>query len=134
MDSLLKATRGLLLTALLVGMGAGLGGCGEASAEQNLFDAAARASDPLQKALDAGRTNETTLRLLHEMVADALEISLADYPAADENLQRFVRDLRDGERQLAEGRITGAEAEALREQHLQWYAQLERGELPPEYR
>ncbi|MEX2671574.1 MAG: hypothetical protein WD294_05625 [Phycisphaeraceae bacterium] len=68
------------------------------------------------------------------MIAGAIDQTLQRYPDSSEPLRRVLTAIRDGERQLAEGRVRGQEAEAMRARNAEYWSHLVERELPPEFR
>lgn len=126
-------TRRLLCRLMLLGIVVaplGLVGCGE-SADDQLWGVAlgTRAYVP-----DPSDLPEAQRRAAHRQLANSLGRALDNYPAADDALRRVLQDIRDGEQQLADGQVTGAEADALRQRHEEYWSYLQERELPPDYR
>lgn len=64
-------------------------------------------------------------------VIEETEKVLQDYSGRmPADLQRVLETIRDETRQLADNEVTGADAEAMREKHEQYWAHLRRQEIP----
>ncbi|MEX0742004.1 MAG: hypothetical protein WD079_04345 [Phycisphaeraceae bacterium] len=100
-------------------------GCGGGSENQSLWESAEAGYQRYESAPEGYD--------VHQLIAGDLDTGLSMHPEADADLRRFFTRLRDEERQLAEGDVDGAEAEALRAKLAEHREYLQRQELPPAF-
>lgn len=120
-----NALRSVLMFVIL-----GLGGCGSSDPSNLLMDEARRIGAPYQEAIEASVTNDEYLKNLHQGTAMAIDEALQRYPNAEAELRQVLSEMRDVERQLASGEIRGQEATAIRQQHNEYWSQIDNGNIP----
>ncbi|MEX2673352.1 MAG: hypothetical protein WD294_14715 [Phycisphaeraceae bacterium] len=122
------------LLGVLSIVGVFLVGCGE-EATNELWDGALSLDSSWRERLDpAVADGSVSQQRAHQTKAEALELTLRMHRDASEGgLRGVLETIKDGERQLANGEVSGEEADALREKHEQYWSHLREGQLPPDY-
>lgn len=126
----------LLLPVWLMVVGISIVGCGEQAPTDQLRESALQAyhaEREFTKHISPSEYPEA-FHDGHRKVAGGLDILLERHPDASDGLRSLLVDLRDGEQQLASGRLGQAEAEALRKRQQEYWLHLENETLPPDYR
>lgn len=130
-DEVMGLTGPMRAAVVLVVVSVGMVGCGE-SQDDGLWNQARGIWEPQKGVIE--QADEQTRRQTHGMIATAIDRALDEHPDADPDLRQVYTDLRDESQQLAEGAVTGEDAEAMRERHAEYWDHLIDGELPPDYR
>lgn len=121
------------LSAVVAIAALSLGGCSGETPSDELWNFALsideQQQDQLQFAAQQGGPQQ--MQRAHQMAATALERALQQHAEAPEELRQVLQQILEGERKLANGEVSGSEAEALREEHEQLWTHLRQRELPP---